>query len=680
MRILLLLILIFRGITVSAQMQLFKFGEIDQKLLTKETHAEYPEAKAEIIYDKGQVEFVEHGFYTSVGMMDYSNISSDFRRVQYSSTNDPEPYWIRFQHTQRKKIYDATDPQQTRLTIRLKPGEELKELLLAVYNLDEAGITQTYFDRNNLEEEVLNDYITLNHVDFPEVRNGSVVEFRYVIESPNLVKMPEWNFQHDIPLFYSEFKFIRIPFYEYQFFTQQIDEFNYAQSEEGRERQLGQETTGNITNTVAPKFKESVTTFVMRDVAPFQDTAFITSKTDHIKKIFFYLSKKYLFNGGTLDYVPTQETLTKTILEDNDFKKYLRGVKKYARDIAKSNNIDELSKPDQIQWVINYIKDEFHWNGNKSVFPSQSVKDFVDGKTGNNADINLFLIGVMDYLDIDAHPVILSTRDNGRVLTDFPSLTSFNYLLAGVDFDERLLTDASRPLLANDLIPSECLHDFGLFLDKKYEGWVTLTNVEKSSTTKNITIRPDIENMQAAVIIDIRATDMEAHKLRLNAGNTRENIISYFDVLDSYESADVSDFTERNSPVAYTLNGKMKMSGNADSVAIYPLLGFYPDENPFPFDYRKYPIEMDYPLKDSVSVTLHIPDGYTIASLPKNINSNSGDLQLSVNYQQNGNELQIHGYYAIERATFKVREFITVRNFYNRLTEALNPEILLVKE
>ena len=67
-----------------------------------------------------------------------------------------------------------------------------------------------------------------------------------------------------------------------------------------------------------------------------------------------------------------------------------------------------------------------HWNGMYGYTSDEGVKKAYDLKTGNIADINLILVGMLRAANLKANPVLISTRSNGVPL--FPTMEGFNYV------------------------------------------------------------------------------------------------------------------------------------------------------------------------------------------------------------------------------------------------------------
>ena len=84
-------------------------------------------------------------------------------------------------------------------------------------------------------------------------------------------------------------------------------------------------------------------------------------------------------------------------------------------------------------------------------------------------------IGLLNDLGIEAYPLILSTRDHGKIKFDYPFVHFFNYviILAKVD-GKMILSDATEILGLNDRISPRCINDKGLVINKDKVEWIDL--------------------------------------------------------------------------------------------------------------------------------------------------------------------------------------------------------------
>lgn len=100
--------------------------------------------------------------------------------------------------------------------------------------------------------------------------------------------------------------------------------------------------------------------------------------------------------------------------------------------------------------MYDFVLGEMNWNGRNGIFASQSLNKCFQEKSGTAADLNLLLIGLLRQFDIPAVPLILGTRDFGKVVDLYPIVDQFNYLMALVELDGKSYfldaTNSYRPI------------------------------------------------------------------------------------------------------------------------------------------------------------------------------------------------------------------------------------------
>ena len=84
------------------------------------------------------------------------------------------------------------------------------------------------------------------------------------------------------------------------------------------------------------------------------------------------------------------------------------------------------------------------------------------------ADINLGLVSALNLADIEAYPVIISTRSNGIPNIIHPVITDFNAVIVSAKIDGKdYLLDASDKNLPFDCYPSDrSMTEVGLSIRK----------------------------------------------------------------------------------------------------------------------------------------------------------------------------------------------------------------------
>src|SRR5690606_30544412 len=75
------------------------------------------------------------------------------------------------------------------------------------YNLEGEKIVETKVKNSDIFTEKINKYWEVQKTTFPNVKDGSVIEYKYTMQSPFYRNIPRWYFQGSIPVMYSELKF-----------------------------------------------------------------------------------------------------------------------------------------------------------------------------------------------------------------------------------------------------------------------------------------------------------------------------------------------------------------------------------------------------------------------------------------------------------------------------------------
>jgi hypothetical protein len=78
------------------------------------------------------------------------------------------------------------------------------------YNLEGAEIVKTKLNSEGSFKKNVNEYWNEASITMPNVKVGSVIEFKYILKSENVVTFPTFNMQYSIPVNYCEYRNPRI--------------------------------------------------------------------------------------------------------------------------------------------------------------------------------------------------------------------------------------------------------------------------------------------------------------------------------------------------------------------------------------------------------------------------------------------------------------------------------------
>jgi hypothetical protein len=601
-----------------------------------------------------------------------------------------EGYDIRFTRTKRIKIFKNAGIKFSEITIPFYVDgfgktEEVVSIAAVTVNVENNQTIRKVLDPANIYEVTINERWKAKRFTFPDVKEGSIIEYSYVLETPFHFNLPDWQFQDLIPTVYSEYTLKIIPFYEYSFIAKNISRFDLQKSYPSAEkRTFGSVNMLNGKNYGSGfEFTDMIHVFVKKDIPAFKDEAYITSVDDYIMKIDFQLSKFNSPNGTSNEIITTWPKLVDMLLREERFGKFMEKAGSQAKKDLKLLTIDDLSMEEKSQRIINYVKSNFSWNGRHDKYASKTPKEFFSHKTGNSADINLYLCTLLSAAGIQARPVIISTRGHGKILSDHPFSHFFNYVIVLVNIDNKpFLTDGTESFLAYNRIPPRCMNDVGLIIEKKNEGWVDLNSKTSSIDIKQIGMVIDPEKKLANTLVNIQSTELDSYHLK----NTFRNDSSLFKKhLQDKGFLNVNDIKmlniDKNShPYLITFKADLPVDYFDDKLFVSPFLGLPDKENKLKQPARTYPVDFIYAKKEEYLATIKIPDGYRVFSLPDKVDVKNDMLEIFASYIQDGEIIELKAYYHRKKGIYPPNEYKQIKNHLDVLEKVFSEQLVFVKE
>jgi len=475
-----------------------------------------------------------------------------------------------------------------------------------------------------------------------------------------------------------------IPFYEYVFLAQGIKEFDHQESYvDNRVRQWGDVNKvygKNVGSGV--EFKEYVHKYVMKDVPAFKDEAYISSIDDYIMKLDFQLAKLHRPQGSTEEIISTWPELNNDLLDADHFGKYLKKAKRFAKkiledelQIATDNSMLKARK------IVNYAKNSFKWNGDYDKYAIKSARDFYKTRVGNAAEINLFVIALMRRAGIDAEPVILSTRNHGKINANYPFTKFFNYVIILIKGDTPFLTDATESQLPYNRIPPRCINQSGLLVEEDQENWVDLQHNIPASELHQVFLSPNPETGKLKYRVTIQAREYAGYHYRDTYNNDTAELKSYFEEkIGGVHNVMTVNYKTPGKPYVIVIQGKKELEQLAGNLILKPFLNLNITENRLTQPSRRYPVDFLYPRKELFDVSINIPEGYALNSTtePLNINDELVDIELS--YSQQGQLVKANGKYTLKKSVYEPDQYGSLKYFISQMVENFNRDLVLVKQ
>lgn len=650
--------------------QNFKFGRVSQEELVQKEHSLHPQADAAVLYRETKTEF------------------------QY--TQDAGWYMVTDYH-ERIKIYNKEGFDRANVTIDLYRGDGEDKLLGlrgSTYYLENGKVKEVKLRNDGIVKEETSKFLSQTKLIFPDLREGCVIEYKYTINSPFIFSIDEFRFQETVPVDKVEVLFKTPEYFVYK--NHQRGWVPYKVNSSTRERSITfRQTTRDLrglsgtgipeTTTREVKFKEHTYTVSLENVPALKEESFMGNLSNYTTALQFEMS--YIDVPGTpvKSFASTWEDVSKSIYRADVFGGELDRKSYFESDVDKL--ISGVTRPEEkVGLIFSHVLTKMNWNGYTGFYIHEGVRAAYKKGSGNVADINLMLVSMLRHANLNANPVLVSTKKHGIPL--FPTRNGFNYVIAAVELPQgTLLLDGTNKNAEIGVLKSSILNWQGRIITKEGNSdWVPLRSQVPAvkSTMLNAEISPDLSFNGKA---QNRFTGNYAFEYRTEFKAMHED--SQRKVLEKTVSpAEISNLSFENlnvlgRPVSLDFDFEFRdgVEKVADKLYFSPLAFLVTKENPFKPETRDYPIDYGYPVKNRYIVNIALPEGYVVESLPRdavfNLGENIGNYRYLIS--QMGDKLQLSVEFSINHAFIAAQEYSNLKKFYELLIAKENEKVVLSK-
>jgi hypothetical protein len=657
-RLLLALMLVLPFLS-NAQFVPQKFGKITPEEIDLKVYPKDSSASAVVLFDKGD-------FY-----YDFNTATSDFKVVFHKHT--------------RIKILKKDGVEYATVKIPVYGRTESREMINSfkafTYNIIDGKQEKAKVDKSLIFKERVNDNLSINKFTFPNVKEGSIIEYEIEITSGYDAYVYDWDFQSSIPIAWSGYN-VSIP--EYYVFNRQTKGYNSfteaTQSQESRSINFGG------SNTIL--YTSNIDHFVMKDVPAFKQEPFMDCEDNYLSTVTYELRSIQVPGALYKDYNASWEGISKTILDDSDFGGQIRTRGFFKDDLAAAIKNDTTQRT-KISTIFNLVKSKVKWNDMSSYWCKDGIKKAYKDGIGNSAEINLLLVAMLKEAGITCYPVILSTRSHGLIDFGHPSSTKVNYVVAVAEVDgKQLFLDATRKYNQVGVLPLTCLNGKGRIVEPNKFEWIDLTSgsiPSKKNYYTEISIAPDgtLSGKMQLSYLQNEANDKRASLFAQKEEDYKKDIQASIGdcTIDSLKIENLKENVELPLYMFFQYNIPNRVSIAGNNIFINPFLLGKVTENVFKLEKRTYPINYGYPFQTHHIIQLNIPKGYAVDELPKNLAVGTSDKSaiVLVKYSVNNDAITIDYVLNISKPIFLPSEYDEIKELYNKIVEK-HAEMITLKK
>ncbi|MEM9832899.1 MAG: DUF3857 domain-containing protein [Bacteroidota bacterium] len=544
-------------------------------------------------------------------------------------------------------------------------AETIRDIEAFSYTLEGEAIQKTGIDKKDVFTEDVNENWSQKKFAFPNVREGSIVEYKYTLVSPYLFQLDKWQFQHEIPVVWSEYTAIIPAFYEYQMLYRGYLPFEKNEAEVyQKDLRLRSYTYGTI------KYH-----WAIKDIPAFADESFVGNKEDYIAKLTFQLAKENFPGAAVRDYMNSWPKLTNDLLKLTDYGRFLRrkdGKKTVQELTGKLSSDQEKAKA-----IYDYLKQKIRWNGEVSLYPDTSPKDVLEQRSGSSADLNILLCNWLNLAELKASPVLLSTRSHGRVQTKYPEINQFNNSVVYTQVEgQEYLLDITEPAQPFGMIPIYCLNEQGLLVNEEEERWIPLERGEPYQVESYLSVDYHKESDRFITTVGEVFKGYGALTMRQKLRDQPKNVVGYqaddFEVFNHHE-------LQEDLRLQYTRQSDIAQLGDYIYIETFPKSPI--DENPFKAVSRKHPIDYSYRRYYKQTLSVQLPEGYVVEELPQSLSVKleGNTAQFVFQAQATPVSVQIRSLFRINRSLVAAEQYEQLRKLYAEMLTKHQEKVVLRK-
>jgi hypothetical protein len=567
-------------------------------------------------------------------------------------------------------------------------NEKIDKMEASTFNFENGQVVETKLDKNSIFQDKMSSRYIVRKFTMPNLKEGCIIDIKYTLISPYERDLKTWYFQGNLPVLYSEYECSVPAIYDFVILRQGYHPYLYENTK-SVPRTFNLLYSGSAaddrTQTYTLRTELTTTAWAMENVPKLKPENFTTTLRNYVSKIDFQLSAIRYPNEPPKMIMSNWMLAAEQLLKRENFGDNLtKNIVWYAdelKTIVGNKNIDrEAAKK-----IFNYVRDNTTCNDHDAMFTQNPLKKVYQSKAGNVAEINLLLTALLMNQGFEAHPVVLSTRDNGKAYEVYPVIDKFNYVVCQVIIDgESVLLDASYKKLGFGKLHSEAYNGYARIIDVN----PILINLQPDSLKETKLTSVMLFNTEKAGLEGSYQSNLgyqDSYDLReaLATRSTEE----YFKSIKSVYPADIhisspvfDSLKSLEDPV--TVRYELKFDANDEDIVYFdPMLNEGYKENPFKAAERLYPVEMQAPINKIFVLRMDVPKGYKVDEMPKSVRVKfNGDEGMFEYIATSGDGIiQLRSVLKLNKATYEPEDYASLRDFFGFVVKKQSEQIVLKK-
>ncbi len=631
-----------------------------------------------------------HSFDTTADAVILSEVGKSYFRE-----NSDNGFSVVFEKHQRIKIITKNGLDAANFIIQqYKSGskeEKVDKLKASTFNLVNGKVEESKL----LDKDIFKDKIDKNYSFYkfglPNVKEGSIIEITYTINSDFIFNLRGWAFQGKYPKVHTAYN-VQIPNIfryivlsrGYLTYSENTTDayphtFNimYSATGTGASQHITMPTVINETHWAIDK------------VPALKREPFVTALDNHIAQVNFQLAEIKYPEQEAVQVMSSWPKVGEELMKDEEFGAHLAKNNNWLNDDIKLITLGAEAPLEKAQKLYAYMRSKFGIKEGGGKYMTDNPRNLWKNMKGTIADCNIMLVTLLRAAGINADPVMLSTRENGFSNEIYPLMNQYNYVIARTEIDgKEYYLDASNPMMAFGHLPLECYNGHARIVKAMPTAVYLEPDVLKENKTTMINLFQSGESEQVWVgSLTSKLGYYEGLSMRSKVKNgglekVQLDIKNSLPAEAELEALKINDLEDYEKPVGVSYNLDLAMLADDDLVYVSPLMGERQKDNPFSAAQRQYPVEMPYTFKETVVVNMNVPVGYEVDEMPKSTRVKLPDDVGQFEYliQLSGSAIQLRCVVEIKKSFFDAENYDGLREFFTYVIKKQSEQIVLKKK
>jgi len=636
---------LFVPLLASAQKNTVKFGKADTEEVMMSTYEKDPQAEALFLCEKKTVT-VQNDLSFQIDVL------------------------------VRIKIFNKEAVELANMKLAYISGTNRKESISGIaantYNLVNGKVVKTPMPKKNIFTEKLSEYVDVVKFSLPEVREGSVIEYKYRFRTSSFSRISEFNIQHSNPVKHSEIDIYLPEFFGYTINSRGLHHVNITQDYYNSRFSIGNNITYPIRiischNDDVPAIHREPMVWCIND--------FMMGFDIEINSI--NIPEADLYQSYSIDWAGLNRTL-----RESDLGRYQNSRNPLSSEVSEIQKKD-ISDAEKMQEILNLVRNKVSFNGNIGLIPD-SPSHVVHKGTGDMADINNILSLALTDCGLKNELILLNLRSNGR-LPYFPSLDKIQtFIIRAHDSEGKTYyMDASDKYSDLNVLSDDLLVDKArVYAPNGTGAWVDLSSLVKNYNRNIISAEIDQDGIiSGSYTKTLINQDAYNFSKEYDESESKDKFIEKLSSSDKMELDSCSFSGIGTTKASMSSHFSMTPEIAGDYIYINPTLVSLIDENPFNAQTRELPIEFDSTQNILIQCTLTVPEGYSVEELPSSLVliAGNGDIRFSFLSEVKYGRILTRITFTLNRLIYGIDEYEGLNQLFGKIAELTNSRIVLKK-